>query len=234
MLLHRTYGSIQDQIHLRQILVNLSLRIMSLACVAALIAAAGTAHADNIVSGTVWQNQAPFVNLTTPLAPPVGAAAATFTVNGINFNSNGSTDYTIGSFLTSGGNTVSNPSAGFAGISGNTLNNTIFEFSGTTFLAAGSYNVTHDDGVYVFLNGGPNVLPSDSGFPTSADTESFTIANAGNYSFMIEYTEINGAPAVLNAPFAAVPAQTPEPSSIVLLGSGLLAAAGVIRRRITT
>jgi hypothetical protein len=50
---------------------------------------------------------------------------------------------------------------------------------------------------------------------------------------LIEYTEINGAPAVLDAPFAAVPAQTPEPSSIVLLGSGLLAAVGIVRRRIT-
>jgi hypothetical protein len=213
--------------------MNLSVRIMSFACIAALVAAAGTAHADNIISGTVWTNQAPFVNLTTPLAPPVGPAAGTFTINGINFNSNGSTDYTIGSFLASGGNTVSNPSLGYTGVAGSSLNNTIFEFSGTTFLAAGSYNVTHDDGVYVFLNGGPNVLPASSGLPTAAETQSFTIANAGNYSFMIEYTEINGAPAVLNAPFAAVPAQTPEPSSIVLFGSGLLAAAGVIRRRIT-
>jgi PEP-CTERM motif len=213
--------------------MKLSLRILSLACVAALVATAGTAHADNIIFGTVWQNQAPFVNLTTPLAAPVGAASATFTVNGIDFNSNNTGNgYTVGGFLTSGGNTVSNQSAGFAGIAGNTLNNTIYEFTGTTFLAAGTYDVTHDDGVYVFLNGGPNVLPSDSGFPTAADTEHFTIATAGNYSFMIEYTEINGAPGVLEAPFAAVPAQTPEPSSIVLLGSGLLAAAGVVRRRI--
>jgi hypothetical protein len=210
-------------------------RTLSLAsCVAVLLAAAPLAHADNIISGSVWINQAPFVNLTTPLAPPVGTAAATFTVNGLALNSNGSTDYTIGSFLTSGGNTVTNKSAGFAGIAGDTLNNTIFEFSGTTFLAAGTYDVTHDDGVYLFLNGSnTNALPSDSGFPTASDTESFTIATSGNYSFLIEYTEVNGAPAVLNAPFAAVPASaTPEPSSIALLGTGLLAAAGAVRRRL--
>jgi hypothetical protein len=215
--------------------MKLSFRSVSVAfCMAVLLAAAPLAHADNIISGTVWQNQAPFVNLTTPLAPPVGSPAATFTVNGIDFNSsNTASGYTVGGFLTSGGNTVSNTSAGFAGIAGNTLNNTIYEFTGTTFLAAGSYSVTHDDGVYLFLNGSSvNALPSDSGFPTAADTESFTIATSGNYSFMFEYTEINGAPGVLEAPFASVPAQTPEPSSIALLGTGLLAAAGAVRRRI--
>jgi hypothetical protein len=220
--------------------MKLSFRAITLAsCVAALVAIAPFAHADNIISGTVWVNQAPFVNLTTPLAPPVGAAAATFDVNGINFNSsNTGTGYTVEGFLTSGGNTVTN----FVNLNpglhptlpSDSLNNTIYEFSGTTFLAVGNYSVTHDDGVYLFLDGSNvNVLPSDSGFPTSADTETFHIGTAGNYSFMFEYTEINGAPGVLTAPFAAVPAQTPEPSSIVLFGSGLLAAAGAIRRRMT-
>jgi hypothetical protein len=220
--------------------MKLFLRAVSMAsCVATLMAIAPLAHADNLISGSVWVNQAPFVNLTTPLAPPVGAAAATFDVNGINFNSsNTGSGYTVEGFLTSGGNTVTN----FVNLNPglhptlptDSMNNTIYEFSGTTFLAAGTYSVTHDDGVYLYLNGSSvNVLPSDSGFPTSADTETFSIAAAGNYSFLFEYTEINGAPGVLTAPFAAVPAQTPEPSSIVLLGSGLLAAAGAIRRRIT-
>jgi PEP-CTERM motif len=219
--------------------MKLSFRAFSLAfCAAALLAIALPAHADNIITGSVWINQAPYVNLTTPLAPPVGAAAATFDVNGINFNSsNTSNGYTVEGFLTSGGNTVSNFNIlnGNPNLGSTTENNTIYEFSGTTYLTAGtSYSVTHDDGVYLYLDGSTvNVLPSDSGFPTSADTETFSVATSGDYSFMFEYTEINGAPGVLEAPFAAVPAQTPEPSSFILFGSGLLAAAGVLRRRMS-
>ncbi len=207
--------------------MKLKTRILfAIPCLAAFIAVTGSAHATTI-SGTVWTNQAPYTG--APLGPPSGSPAATFDIDGINFNSNGATSYTIGSFLTSGGNIVSNESAGYAGVAGGTLNNTIFDFQGTTFLTAGTYTVTHDDGAYLFLDGGSsNVLtPFNSGTPTSAEDSYFTISTAGTYTYDLQYTEVNESPGVLDAPFAT----TPEPSSFVLLGSGLLGVAGLVRRR---
>ena len=202
------------------------LRFLSpLACMAFMLAAAAPlAHAD--VMGTVYINQAPYNGM--PLAnPPYSGTNASFSVSAIDFNSHGSTDYTIGSFLTSDGATVT-PGANYSALAGGGLNNTIFDFKGNTYLAAGTYTVTHDDGAYLFLNGGSNVLtPYNSGTPTSAEDSFFTIATGGTYGFELAYTEVNGAPAVLDAPFAS----TPEPSSFILLGSGLIAAAGMVRRR---
>jgi hypothetical protein len=205
--------------------------LLAIPCLAAFLAVTGAAHA-NTISGSVWTNQAVY-QPGVPLAEPVGTAAGTFTVDGINFNSSSTaTGYTVAGFLTSGGNTVSNQSAGFLAIAGDSMNNTIYELTGTTLLTAGSvYHVIHDDGVYLYLNGGANALPSDSGLPTAADDETFTVATTGDYSFRILYTEVNGAPGVLTAPFASNAAETPEPSSIILLGSGLLGVAGLVRRR---
>lgn len=214
--------------------MKLSLRALSLlACMSVLLAVGGTAYADPVATGSVWQNASFFPNPLPATTSGLGTPAATFDVNGINFNSNGSTDYTIGSFLTSGGNTVSNAS-GLSGISTNTLNDTIFEFKGFTELTAGqTYEVTHDDGAILYFDGSStNVLGASSGNPTSAEASSFSVGTTGLYSFDLLYAEVNGAPAVLTTDMTLASAPTPEPSSFILLGSGLLAAAGAIRRRL--
>ena len=198
-----------------------------LACMAFMLAAAAPlAHAD--VMGTVYINQAPFPAPLT--APPYTGTNASFSVSAIDFNAVAGSGYTINGFLTSHGATVT-PGANYTALAGNDLNNTIFDFKGSTYLAAGTYTVTHDDGALLFLNGNmTNVLtPTGSGNPTSAADSFFTIATGGTYGFELDYAEVNGAPAVLDAPFAS----TPEPSSFILLGSGLIAAAGMVRRRMT-
>lgn len=207
--------------------------LLALPCLAALMSVAGVAHANTIVNGSVWIDQGPNPNpnvytlWTLPATLPSGAPATTFTLpntTGImNFYS-GNGNYTIAGFLGSNGNTVptlSNPAAG-----ADLLNNTVWDFAGTTYMTQGDmYSVTHDDGMYLWVNG---MQVISSGAPTPADTSSFTwTGTSGAYSFNLLYAEENGAPAVIDTNIA----QTPEPSSFVLLGSGLLGVAGFIRRR---
>jgi PEP-CTERM motif-containing protein len=209
--------------------MKLNLRtLFAIPCLAAFLAVAGSAHASTF-TGSVWQNQAPYPASLPSTTAGLGAPAATFEVNGINFNSSSTPNgYTVGGFLTSGGNVVTNPSASFAGIAGNTLNNTIYEFTGFTNLVAGqTYNVVHDDGAILYING---VAVINAGSPTAAETSSFVAAATGTFSVDLLYAEVNGAPGVLTSDLVAT-AATPEPSSFILLGSGLIGVAGLVRRR---
>jgi hypothetical protein len=202
-----------------------------LSCVSALLAIAPlAAHADT-VSGAVW------VGGTTGAIPGTlpGAPSATFLLGNAHspFNLYGDTgsSYTISGFLTSGGDSLLYTSG--AGVGGGSLDNTLFVFSGFIDLAPGTYTVTHDDGVIVTVGG---VTEIDSPNPTSQENSTFHVStDTGLVPFEIEYAEVDGPPAILTAnsasfgTFGITP--TPEPSSFVLLGSGLLAAAGMMRRR---
>lgn len=226
-------------------MMKISLRALPVAsCLAVLLAVAPLAHADS-VSGSVWQIPV-FTNVPVAGSPVYSTTpTATFTVsstgagNIFNFNSNGTADYTIASFLGSGGDTV-----GLSGAGGNLLNSpagcnssnctiaSLFQFTGSTTLVNGTYNFEHDDGLLLYL--GSNLAINEGG-PTSAVNTPFTVcasgcnAVAGTYGFTLDYAEVFGAPAVLvtNLPLTS----TPEPNSFILLGSGLFAAAGIIRRR---
>jgi hypothetical protein len=81
--------------------------------------------------------------------------------------------------------------------------------------------------MFLYVNGMPVI---SAGAPTAASTSSFVWNSAtGGYTFDLLYKEENGSPATLQTNIA----ETPEPSSFVLLGSGLLGVAGMIRRRMT-
>jgi hypothetical protein len=212
--------------------MKLSLRAISLAsCAAALLAVAPLAHAD-ITSAIVYTG-IPDPNNAADLANQgSGLASASFTIGaaGIDFQSPPAA-YTVASFLNNP--TFSNQVHGFDpnGIA----NNLELVITGSLFLNAGNNNlvVGHDDGAVLNIAGFGNVVNAPG--PTSFSTSPFTVnaATAGLYNFTLEYTECCGAPADLeftvnNAPITS----TPEPSSFALFGTGLFAAAGIVRRRI--
>ncbi|GAC1356831.1 MAG: hypothetical protein NVSMB3_03280 [Acidobacteriaceae bacterium] len=193
-------------------------------CFAAALLCVGIAHADT-VTGSVYTTT-PFPAPLSPLETPPGTLLGTFTTNNITLFSPGGASYTVGGFLASGGATVTGLSSAVASM---TLNNKELKFVGTTFLQGGVvYSVTHDDGAFLYLNG-VQVLGAGSGNPTDPKTDTFSVATTGAYSFDLLYAEVNNSPATLN--FTG-PLATPEPSSFVLLGSGLIAAAGAVRRRL--
>lgn len=191
---------------------------------AAALLAGGMAHASTI-TGTVFTT-APYPAPLSPSQTPSGTNLGSFTVNQINFFSSGipSSAYTVAGFLNSNGSVETGLPASTAAMS---LNNKELQLMGNVSLVAGTtYTITHDDGIFLYLNGS-NTCTICSGSPTVAAGSSFSVGTTGTYSFDLLYAEVNGAPAVLDFP----PTVTPEPSTFVLLGSGLLGAAGAVRRR---
>lgn len=211
--------------------------ISPFACMALMLAAGTAAHATAI-SATVWEGQSG--DVPTLSGVPTSGAAATFNATSLDFcvqspacTVPGSGAYTLAGFLSSNNNAsgVSNVvyKSGHAGT--DTLDNTLFEFTGTAQFTNGeTYSLGHDDGARLYVNGVQ--VYSDPG-PTSFVNTPYTYTGAtGNYSFNFLYGEVAGAPAVFETDLSGPLTSTPEPSSFILLGSGLLAAAGVIRRRL--
>lgn len=200
------------------------------------LASATAAHAT--ISGAVYQ--APTTGV--PVYPsgidinnlPTSGAVYTFDYSGTVLDFTGS-PYTIKGFLDSGIGGAGSVTS-LTGSDAGTLNNTLWIFTGTIMVANGeTLSSIHDDGMVLniggsitggVLSGGQNVI--DAAPPTVAELSSGNITLAtGTYNFTLIYSEVNGAPGVLQADLTSVP----EPSTVVA-GALLLLPFGVSTVRI--
>ena len=204
--------------------MNFKLRSF-LPLVLAAVASIGVAHADTF-TGTIYNN--PNGNVVSPST--LGTALGSFTVSSFNFNvgpgyTAGNSNFTIGKFLAGGSNLVIDST-----LAAKTVASTEFVFTGTTNLVNGqSYSFTHDDGLTLSIDG---VSYINTPAQTVAIASSFVFkGTTGVHSFTLDYASNSLSPSVLTGSFTPVSAATPEPSSIIMLGTGLLGAAGMVRRR---
>jgi hypothetical protein len=205
--------------------------LLGLAASTALMVA-GAANASINVS--LWVDQGPgsahdpAENATLALVntATLGAASATLTLPSLNFSTGNSDGTTIDQFLGS--------SIGGA-VGGHALNNTVFLFTGSTFLNAGnnSFVVPHDDGLQLNFDG-IGLVVNAPGPTGEVDTPfNVNVATAGMYNFEMSYGECCGGPAVIRFDINGAPVTggVPEPATwgLMLVGFGGLGA--MMRRR---
>jgi PEP-CTERM motif len=200
------------------------------------LAFASTVRAD--IMGQVYEGIPNPGNAADPANQSASLANAQFTSTGINYCSSFSdlscvsAAYNVSAFLNSP--TFTSPVNGFNPTA--TVDNTEVVLNGSIFLTAGANNfqINHDDGLTLSLDGGIGLVVNAPG-PTPPVITPFTInaPSTGLYNFTLDYSECCGPPAVLQWTFpTGVPVGTvPEPSTFVMVGTGLLGLGGSLKRK---
>jgi hypothetical protein len=185
-----------------------------------LCAGASLAQA-NTITGNLWHVPEAVTLNAVPANVPATTPDVTFSVNSP-FNFSG-TSVTVATWLASSSafNIVENTPNTLTSLMDNGVVGTILNFTGFVSVTNGqTFTVTHDDGITLII-GGNNLGFSPAPTPPITSIATYT-GPTGNFPFQLVYAECCGGPAVLqiNLPFSDVPA-VPEPSTLLLLGSGL-------------
>jgi hypothetical protein len=153
---------------------------------------------------------------------------ATFTTSAINYDQQGAAS--ISTFLNNP--TFINTFNGFSGSDSDV--DFLLRLTGQTFLNAGanSFVLAHDDGAVLTMPGISSTPIFNAPGPTSENDSPVTVnaPSAGLYDFVLDYGECCSPPAVLKFAVNGAPVGTPEPSTMMLIGSAFVGL-GVARFR---
>jgi hypothetical protein len=207
------------------------------------------------IKGSVYYNVTGYNETTHTLNSTLGHApgsggilGGTFTVDAINFDSEAlSGSYggpvTYSQFLSNSLGT--NPSPGPNGLVWSTpeqkawgdsttlltssMYTSFFQLSGVAYFSE-NFSIRHDDGFFLYIGDSYSDL-YDYSHPTAPEMANMTLSSRGltpgSYKFIINYAAWNGFPEVLQITSGV---SVPEPTTMLLLGLGLIGLAGVRRK----
>ncbi len=192
----------------------------------------------NLLTGSLWEapasglidNDLDLIPATLPGSTPDVTFSVDTSSGNLDFDSRGADrmgaddlDYTIGSWLGTGGASITSGN----GESGNTINDCLIQILGQVSVTTGeAFSSAHDDGLILTIDG-QNVIYAPG--PTAPDvTDGMWTGASGTYDFELLYAEVDGAPAVLdiNGLLQNATSSVPEPSTIAA-GALLLLPFGV-------